>query len=1086
MQSFRSYSNNKFNYYNSIQSVLENSVPSSYEELISKNGANIDSVLYKMNVYNRRQANPNYITESYQDVLFNIDEQFAARDILVTLINQYIESLYSDFCIENEIQIDESAKDFLTKIGQAVKTGSEKVTKGFKALGEKIAELKDFIKDVMNKAITSAKELVNRITDLMIKIGSSLQALVKKLGGNDEESFDTFKELINNTLKEEKTAQENVYETLSNKINNSEEITEEYVFELFGNLFKKKNKEEDNSSNKKGNEYDDAAKAKAGKNGTSKKLSVLADAGLKIFLQMMAYYAVTVVLPAIVTLIATPLAGAIVEVIAKLAWSSATIYKQVKDMIKTYKSKEYKQMSTAGKVIRWLMFFASLYFAARAGSKAVKDGAEIIKSLQDKTLEVLPSDIVQKLTAKINSFWKLCTGENAPGYDKMVEVQNKTIAEINEIMSSDAKASEEGKSNFDTHKNTEFNKNETNNFDHYDELGQKELSSELKNVANAGEKSSRAVLDNVDKISVSTPGTTAFAVDGATLGKIGRENFIKQIASKLNVNPSDIDISQVSDIALRDSTKGAAGTFFTVIVKGDATSEFSNLAQQAVQDVAKDAGMGVGYYHLLSKIADIKAPDITKIPVNIFKNSFAAFAGLLPIANKFTKKGGFKLRLGSGRTGNHLYDIEKVDEMTFSDVYSKYGSKNEKVFKNMAKIVNDNNKLLEDYKTKLEGLKKMNSEEKKKHKLITQQLEKMKDGSKDYKLLVFFTKDEFANKEVTKKKKEEKANEEKNDNLYPVAFFNPMILAGGDLAPCSSSKKPRANIYFAKGLFSRWEMLPKDGGMSKEDIVNMFTGLMKESLKACYNMAPDVPCNKDGKKYVENEDSQFKGKERKDFGGFTNTQLTEIFNSPDEVTKYLGGKYATDTFNGGFKHDYSERDDLDYLKSHHDKVIKEYGKIINSDDELKEFLKNSKTLSYLLDDEDNIKEDELEKISDNLIRVEQNYLKGSEKKSLFDKVKKWLKKDEEEGKDYSKDIDPSELKDFAFKLASKWKKYRRKMNKLGKDEEQTKESLEEYNDIDFTIFDANLEIFENEFPTYFALGKLINEENSSEGPIILE
>ena len=50
-----------------------------------------------------------------------------------------------------------------------------------------------------------------------------------------------------------------------------------------------------------------------------------------------------------------------------------------------------------------------------------------------------------------------------------------------------------------------------------------------------------------------TPGATAFAVDGATLGKIGREEFIKRIASKLNVDPSDIDISQVSDIALRDS-----------------------------------------------------------------------------------------------------------------------------------------------------------------------------------------------------------------------------------------------------------------------------------------------------------------------------------------------------------------------------------------------------------------------------------------------------------------------------------------------------------------------------------------------------
>ena len=1086
MQSFKSYSDKKFTYYNSIQSVLENSVPSSYEELISKHGAAIDSVLYKMNLYNKRSINSHYINEAYQDVLFTLDEQFATRDILITVTNQYIESLYNDFCIENEIQIDESAKDFLNKIGDAVKKGSDKVTQGFKSLGEKVAALKEFIKDVMNKAIKSAKELVNRITELMLKIGSSLQELVKKLGGNDEEQFEVFKGLVENATKDEKTSKENVYETLSNKLNNDEEITEDYIFELFG-LGKKKDKEE--VKDKSTNEYDDAAKAKEG-GKSSGKLKPLLDAGLKIFLQMMAYYAVTVFLPAVVTLFGGPLAGAVVEVIAKLAWSSATIYKQFTDMVKTYKSEEYKKMPTWAKVLRWTMFLISCYFAAKAGTKAFKDGLGIVKALtnSETITKILPSDIVQKVTEKLNNFWKLCTGENAVGYEKMVAAQNATMTEIIELAGDGKEASDEGKEKFDMKKNTEFNKNETNNFDHYDELGQKELSAELKGVANAGEKSSQAVLDNVDKISVSTPGTTAFAVDGATLGKIGRENFIKQIADKLNVSPTDIDISQVSDIALRDSTKGMAGTFFTVIVKGDATSEFTDLAQQAVQDVAKNAGMGGGYFHMLSKIADnVNPAKIQEVPVNIFKNTFAAFAGLMPIASKWTKKGGFRLRLGSGRTGNHLYDIEEVKEMSFSDAFSKYESKNPTVFKKMAKIVNDNNKLLEDYKKQLDELKKMDKEQKKKHKLITQQLEKMKDGSKDYKLLIFLTKDEFANKEVTGKKKEEKSEvkEAQENNLYPVAFFNPMLLAGGDLAPCSSSKKPRANIYFAKGLFSRWEMLPKDGGMSKEDIVNMFTELMKESLKACYNMAPDVPCKKEDDKYVENEESQFKGKERKDFGGFTNTQLTEIFNSPDEVTKYLGGKYATDTFNGGLKHDYSERDDVDYLKTHHDKVIKEYGKIINDDEELKDFIKNSDTLKYLLDDNGNLKEDELEKISDNLIRVEQNYLKGEKKKGLFDKVKKWLKKDEDEGKEASKDIDPTELRDFAFKLASKWKKYRRKMNKLGKDEE-VKESLEDDYDIDFTIFDANLEIFENEFPTYFTLGKLLVEDNSSIGPLILE
>ena len=328
MQSFKEYSNSKFTYYNSIQSGIENKISESYEELISKHGASIDSILYKMNLYNKRIRNNNYINENSQNVLFNIDEQFAARDILVTIANQYIESLCNEFCQENDIMIEESAKDFLNKIGQAAKAGSDKVAQGFKSLGEKVTKLKEFIKDIMNKAIKSAKELVEKITDLMLSIGGTLSQLVEKLGGNEEESYDIFKELVANTVKDEKVSKENVYESIADKLNNGELITEEYITEFLG-FGKKKDKD----AGEKGNEYDKAAQAKEG-DKSNDKLKPLAEAGLKILLQMMAYYAVTVVLPAVITLIAGPLTGAIVEVIARVAWSGATIFKQVKDMRK--------------------------------------------------------------------------------------------------------------------------------------------------------------------------------------------------------------------------------------------------------------------------------------------------------------------------------------------------------------------------------------------------------------------------------------------------------------------------------------------------------------------------------------------------------------------------------------------------------------------------------------------------------------------------------------------------------------------------------------------------------------------------------
>ena len=258
MQSFKEYSNSKFTYYNSIQSSIENKISESYEELISKHGASIDSILYKMNLYNKRIRNNNYINENSQNVLFNIDEQFAARDILVTIANQYIESLCNEFCQENDIMIEESAKDFLNKIGQAAKAGSDKVTQGFKSLGEKVSKLKEFIKDIMNKAIKSAKELVEKITDLMLSIGGTLSQLVEKLGGNEKESYDIFKELVANTVKDEKVSKENVYESIADKLNNGELITEKYITEFLG-FGKKKDKD----AAEKGNEYDLSPEEKA-------------------------------------------------------------------------------------------------------------------------------------------------------------------------------------------------------------------------------------------------------------------------------------------------------------------------------------------------------------------------------------------------------------------------------------------------------------------------------------------------------------------------------------------------------------------------------------------------------------------------------------------------------------------------------------------------------------------------------------------------------------------------------------------------------------------------------------------------------
>ena len=217
MKSLNSYSNEKFSFLNSINSSINEKPIYTFESLIVNHGADIDSVLRKMNLYNKRLANP-YINESEQDVLFSIEEQFTIRNMFLTICEEYEKSLCIEFCNENNIDIDfnlinESAKDFLNKIGQAVNQGSEKVVNGFKSLGEKIQAVKKFVNDILSKAIKTAKELVNKFLEMMLTLGIAFGELIKKLSGGDDEKYqEEFQNMISETLKDEHKAKENIYE----------------------------------------------------------------------------------------------------------------------------------------------------------------------------------------------------------------------------------------------------------------------------------------------------------------------------------------------------------------------------------------------------------------------------------------------------------------------------------------------------------------------------------------------------------------------------------------------------------------------------------------------------------------------------------------------------------------------------------------------------------------------------------------------------------------------------------------------------------------------------------------------------------
>ncbi|MCH5167535.1 MAG: hypothetical protein J1F35_06530 [Erysipelotrichales bacterium] len=1041
------------NWYTSLSANINNEISENYFELIKNDGKYLDSVLHKIDVYTHRISSSNYINESDQNVLFDVDEQFTARNILIAICNEYLNSICLEYALENNIVINESAKDLINTIAKKAKDAKDKISQGLKEVSDKIKIVKDFIQKIINNTIKSAKELVDKIGEMMTSFGSSVQKLINQLGGDEKESYDFLHEKIKGALKDEKVSKENIYETLSLELNTSLGYIRENEYGTFV-------RENEYETFVRENEYDDASSAKTSKKSKIKgKLSMLGKAGLKILLQMIAYYAVTVVLPAVITLIGGPLAGAVAEVLCKVIWSSAVIYKQVQDMRKTYKSEEYKNSPKWMKVLRWAMFFMSIGFAAFAGGKAIKDGYEIgLKIFKGAADQVLPSDMVQKVTEILNNWYKAMSGKNAGGYEALVKAQNQTFEKITEVTSKSKEASDQGKENFDKNSNHgEFKSGETNNVEKMKSLAGDEYAQEIKNkIIDTKCKSSGQMINAIKDVNVETPGVTTFAVDGATLGKIGRKEYIELIAKQLKLNPSDIDISQISNTALMNATKHQAGTVFQVIVKGDATKEFTDKAMNAVATIAKNHHMGKGFCHVMSKVIDPSQLNpiklVSKIPVETFKNSFSAFAGLFPIASKKMKSGGFKMRLGSGRTKtNKIYEIpaDGIKEMSFSEASSKYGSTNSKGFTNMSKISKENYEAIVKYKDELEAQKDLSRSDKKKIKKLTKQIEKMKEGSAEYKVLVFYTKaDSGDDKKVEEAKKEKEINDK---GLTPVFLYNPIMMAGIDLAPRSKSKGPRTNPYYAKGLFSHLEFLPTDKGMNLEDIINMFTDLIEESLKACYDMNPDVPCIKDGKTYIENEESVWKDKPRLDFGDFTNKELTDIFNNPKTLSNYLGGEYNT-------KQRTVEKTDSEKNKEKHDKAIEEYEKIIKNNQEVKDIIDKNKSLkTALLDDEGNVKKDAVEAISGNLFRIEKNYLGKNKKKGLFSRIKDFLfgkkKKDENNPVD---EIDPEALKELALKCAS-----------IRKDKRKAKveEGLEDYADL--MIFEANIEILKRDWDIYW-------------------
>lgn len=1085
MKSLNTYSKSKNTYFTSLTSRIENAVNHDVLGLIKEHGSNIDSIMHKLEIHSYRVKNSNYILESDQDVLLNIDEQYAARDIFVNICESYEAALYRNFCLENNIDIDfnlvnEGLRDTFKNINNLIKDKSKELKDKFNALTDKVKGIKEFIAEVLQNGINSVKKLLDKFEELMIKIGESLKSLIDKLTNNQSDSYHEFyidgcKAAFEDEMKNKEIQKQ--YESLQYKLVNNISINESEIFEFLG-FGKKKEKQENNTSS--GNEYEDSINAKANKKSLKDNVIV------KIFLQFAIHWFLTKGVAVIVTIAIPGVGPAIATIylpVANLIWASISGFKTIKQIIKqVFLTNEFKELPKKKKITTVVLWLFSLGLTAYSAMGIVSELGGIYKHfLSGGTLNnLMPSQTIQELANKVNDLYKSVGGS---GF-KNVEAMNAKVMEFGGVGLKGA-----------------VEKTETSTTTSQAQIGSKgeEVLGEF---SKKHYSSSKAFWDEARPKGISP----------TELNKLSPTDKVYVLADGKFNTANRWTRTAIDTVGHELKPASGFSKHLNDLHRNAGSIELFEMPYSDYLKLQAQGCMGNKNIHTVIGAAKETAETISKSVLGYIGRNLG-FAGLMPIVQKYMK-GGFKVRLGSNRTGNHLYNIPDesyVKEVSYNKFISDFSKLNPKAIAEMKKYVDENIKLAEDYKSEIEKKENLKRADKKLIEKLTKFIEQFKEGKSEIKMLVFCTDDDFAdmnsseseekttnesldfdsilteglfdffksnkkkddkkseetestetNDETTSeenneqqpeenndKKSEEKKDDKKSKGQYPVFFFNPITLCGGDLTRRTKTKGPRAHIYLAKGLLSRLEFITVNGGMSGKDIVEMFGKFISDSIKASYEMTADVPCiKKDGEKqWIANPESKNNGKERMDFGGFTNEQIATFLNNPDKVTDFLGGQHATDSISGG-KHKYIEQDDTEEKKAHNEEVKKQFKDLLSNNDELKTFIKEKCDTVYktLYDDEGKLREEAFEKLVPSLMRIENTYLNGENKNGVFKKIKNFFKKNTEI------EVDPSEIMKVSKKVAAIRKKLK---------SQRTDEGFED--DFVDIILEANMEILEAEF-----------------------
>ena len=292
---------------------------------------------------------------------------------------------------------------------------------------------------------------------------------------------------------------------------------------------------------------------------------------------------------------------------------------------------------------------------------------------------------------------------------------------------------------------------------------------------------------------------------------------------------------------------------------------------------------------------------------------------------------------------------------------------------------------------------------------------------------------------------EDNEENKKDDEEVPVVLFNSLFMGAIDLVPYDK-KGPRKHPLFLKGFEGSYEVLPKDGGMSKEEISNFFSDILYNSFMTCYNIADNKPiyAKKTGilknKTKYEINPNYISGK--LNFGGFTKEECLEIANSKGKpASKFLGASLykSVDSIYSKRKHVTTEQDE-----KKRSEAVAIMAKDIKDNPKVKQVLDKYPNLKKnLLKSNETVDTDELYRLFNSINRIEQSYDPSKPKKTLFSRIKSMFKKlfgkDE---KDLAKKYEPNEI----FALAAALKSAKKQSQNTPKNESIEDSYFEDFRD----------------------------------------